>query len=843
MDTRFPCGHRTLAVLLWGLSFSLLAYEVVLLRILTYLQWYHFAYLIISLALLGFGASGTLLHLFRPFWRRHLGGALTGAFFLTGITLAANRPLLAVIPMDSFLAVLQPWQLVWLVLLGLMLFLPFFFGAFALILVFAAAPRRIALYYGANLLGSGAGALGGLLLLYRWHPLDIPPLLGLLTGLLGVVLVINAGQREGRPWAAVLPPSRLAWGLAGLGAIVLLGWGGMSRAQMSPYKALSRTRLMPGIEVLLERSDPLGVLTIIRGPTLRSAAGLSFAYQGDIWPQPVAYLDGNPLGPLPLLDDPSATDALRHACFALPYRIRSFTANRDAPRRVLVLNAGPGIDVQHALVEGAGSVIAVERQRGLIHALGRLDDGAGGPPTVYRHPQVEVVVTEPRHFLYGDTTHYDVVVLPPMGGVISASAGMEAVAENYLLTVEGMTAMVDRLSPGGLLCASVWLDTPLRRPLKLFGLMAAALEAHGPENGDSPGSRLAAIGSWNLMTVVLSRRPWSPKERERIIAFASREGFDLHYLPGVEETPAGSSFHQLADTTLAPGLAALAEGVAGYRSFPSPFHLAPPTDDRPFFNHLLTLRSLPVMRRVLGTEGFLLAEWGYVLVWITLALLAAGGVLLILMPLGLVRRARRRDPSRKTPVRDRPLGLLYFGAIGGGFMFLEILLIQKMVLVLGDPLFAVSAVIAALLVFAGVGSMLSGRLPARWLVPGGAALVILMLGALAGGLSFWASAWATWGMGGRFVTVIAALAPLGLIMGVFFPAGIRRLEATRSDQLIPWAWGINGLVSVVTTPVATLVALNLGFRVVGLLGIGCYLLAAATFIRREGSVRRPGVAG
>ncbi|MCH7940332.1 MAG: hypothetical protein IID13_11405 [Candidatus Marinimicrobia bacterium] len=499
-----------------------------------------------------------------------------------------------------------------------------------------------------------------------------------------------------------------------------------------------------------------------------------------------------------------------------------------------MLNAGAGIDVQHALVEGAGSVTAVERHRGLIRALGRLADREGGPPTVYHHPQVEVVVAEPRHFLYGDTTHYDVVVLPPMGGVISASTGMEAVAENYLLTVEGMTAVVDRLSPGGLLCASVWLDTPLRRPLKLFGLMAAALEAHEPENGGSPGSRLAAIGSWNLMTVVLSRRPWSPAERERIIAFASREGFDRHFMSGVEQSSGARVFHRLADTTLAPTLAAMAEGLGGRGSIRSPFHLDPPTDDRPFFNHLLTLRSLPVMRNTLGMEGFLLAEWGYVLVWVTLVLLGVGGGLLILMPLGLVQRARRRDPSRGTPTRDRSPGLLYFGAIGGGFMFLEILLIQKMVLVLGDPLFAVSAVIAALLVFAGVGSMLSGRLPLpdHLLVSGGAGLVILMLGALVGGLSFWASVWATWGTVSRFVMVTAALAPLALVMGVFFPAGIRRLETADAQALIPWAWGINGLVSVVTTPVATLVALNMGFRVVGLLGIGCYLLAAVTFIRR-----------
>ena len=841
--------HRwLLPVLLFGLSFFLLAYEVVLLRILTYLQWYHFAYLVISLALLGFGVSGTLLHLFRPFWQRHFEPAFTGALLLTGVSMVAGKPLLALVPADSFLAVWQPWQLWGLGLLSLALFLPFFWGAFGLILVFNAAPRHIARHYGANLLGSGAGALGGLLLLYRWHPLDIPPLLGVGLGALGLLQTgsLWLGGRSGSKRAFI--PVYPALGLAGMAVIVLLAWAAPLKPRMSPYKALSRSQLMPDTEVILERVSPLGVLTILKGPTLRSATGLSLSYQGEIRPQAMAYLDGNPLGPLPLMDDTSAAAPLRHVAFVLPYRIRSFDvaqdrpfdsaqdrpfgAGPDRPRRVLVLNAGAGSEVQQALMEHSGAVTAVVRHREMLPALARLAEEERGVGTVYRDPRVEVVVGEPRSFLYRETGQYDVVMVPPMGGVVGASAAMQAIYENNLLTIEGVAAMLERLSPEGLLAVTTWLDSPPRRPLKLFGLLAAALEARWPGEVTSPGAHLAAIGSWNVVTVVLSRRPWSPAELGRIRRFASDEGFDLLFLPGGNRAEEAPAVHQPADTTLAAALAVLAGGGSPDRDVPSPFNLAPPTDNRPFFHHFLTLRSLPILRQTLGTAGIMLAEWGYVLLWVTLALLAAGGAVLILLPLGLSRRfsAPGRPDARS---RKGAPGLLYFGAIGAGFMFVEIVLIQKLVLVLGDPVFAVAAVITAVLVFAGVGSLLSGRLDRAtgMLIPGAAAVIIVLLLALLGEGPYLASEWAALAKGVRFVLVIAALAPLALVMGLFFPTGVRWLDEAHADHLIPWAWGINGFASVITAPVATLVALNLGFPAVGALGAGFYLLAAAIALR------------
>ena len=828
MDNRPPARDRLLLVILFGLSFCLLACEVVLLRVLTYLQWYHFAYLVISLALLGFGASGTLLHLFRPFWHRHHDQAFTAALLLTGIAMAAIRPLLAAIPSESFLAVWQPVRLWGLVLLCLTLFLPFFCGAFGLILVFSANPRHIALRYGANLLGSGSGALVGLLLLYRWHPLDLPPLLGLGTGVLGLLYAGSAWLRERRSSARSAVP---VYPVLGLALIVLLGWAAPLKPSMSPYKALSRARLMPQTELLLERTGPLGVLNIVRSPTLRSATGLSLSFQGEIHPQAVAFLDGNPLGPLPLLDDTASTSPLRHASFTLPYRIGSFGVRRE-PLRVLVLNAAAGSEVHQALMEGANTVTAVVRNPVMLQALDDLTEAATGVTAVYRDPRVEVVIAEPRSFLYRDIGLFDVVMIPPAGGVVNAAAAMQTIYENNLLTVEGVAAILRRLSPEGILCLTTWLDSPPRRPLKLFGLLAAALETLGPEAAAYPGAHLAAIGSWNVATMVLSRRPWSSGELDRIRRFATDEGFDLLYLPDGGGDKGAITYHQLADTTLVPDLAVLAAGTPARGTLSSPFHLSPPTDNRPFFHHFLTLRSLPVMRHTLGAAGVMLAEWGYVLLWITLALLLVGGAVMILLPLGLSRRSLLQNrPGSRLPVNT--LSLFYFGAIGCGFMLVEIVLIQKLVLVLGDPVFAAAAVISALLVFAGIGSMLSGRLARAQgvLIPGAVVLIIFLLAALFGSVVYFASSWAALAQGSRLAVVIVALAPLALAMGQFFPSGVRWLDAAGADHLVPWAWGINGFASVIATPVATIAALNLGFPVVGSLGAGCYLLAAAVSFR------------
>jgi hypothetical protein len=440
---------------------------------------------------------------------------------------------------------------------------------------------------------------------------------------------------------------------------------------------------------------------------------------------------------------------------------------------------------------------------------------------------VRVALTEPRNFLYQRGEPYDIIMIPPVGGVMSASAAMASVYEDHLLTVEGVAGMLERLTPEGMVCFTTWLDHPPRRPLKLFGLLAAALEAWSLEPAAVPGAHLAAVSSWNVVSMVLSREPWTAEELARMRRFAGDEGFDLLYDPGREVADPGMVYHRQWDTTLVSDLRILGEGAESREWLASSFYLEPPTDSRPYFHHFLTRQALPVMRQTYGRAGLMLSEWGFVLLYVTFLLLIAGGAALILLPLVISERGRRAGASRGSAGRP----LLYFGAIGCGFMLVEIVLIQKLILLLGDPVFAAAAVIAALLVFAGVGSLLSGRLiGGRWSALSlavGVVLVMLLL--IFAGAEYGAAALASTSRWARLMVVIVVLSPLAAAMGLFFPSGIAKLEETTAEAYIPWAWGINGFASVITTPVATILALQLGFPVVAGVGGVCYLAAAVTF--------------
>jgi hypothetical protein len=451
---------------------------------------------------------------------------------------------------------------------------------------------------------------------------------------------------------------------------------------------------------------------------------------------------------------------------------------------------------------------------------------------------VQLELTEPRNFLYQHRDPFDIIIMPPVGGVMSASAAMTSIYEDHLLTVESVVAMLQQLTPEGMLCFTTWLDHPPRRPLKLFSLLVSALEAYSPEPVPFPGSHLVAISSWNVVTMVFSKKAWTPGELERIGRFAQDEGFDLLYHPQRESSAPGSVFHQLSDTSMLADLNLLAEDSRNRDSLATSFYVTPPTDSRPYFHHFLTLRAMPMMRDTYGTAGLMLSEWGFVLLYVTFLLLIAGGAALILLPLWISERKNspRRNQLASTPKQRY---LYYFGAIGCGFMLVEIVLIQKLILLLGDPVYAAAAVIAALLVFAGVGSLLSKAvIQARWrslMLAGSMVLVMLLIIFL--GAEYGASVLAAASRWTRFTVVVVVLSPLAVAMGVFFPTGIRRLEESGAGEYIPWAWGINGFASVITTPIATILALKMGFPSVAALGGGCYLLAVVTF--RWWSIRQP----
>lgn len=783
-------GKGATLILLFGVSFCLLAFEITQLRILAILQWYHFAYLIISLAMLGFAASGTALSLGRDFWFRHLQQTAISSLLLTALSMASANQILALIPMDLFITIWRPAGLLWLMLLCLSLFLPLLFGAFFIILVFSTSPRKIGMYYSANLLGSGAGSIGALALLHLWHPLEVPYLLALLVWVFSLILLKRAKAMA------------IASGIVGL--IIGTCWLLPAEVTMSQYKPLARALLMPDTHIVHETYDPLGVIHVVHSPYLRSASGLSLTFDGEIPPLPMVFRDGEAAGSLPTSPDTNRKSFMHSTIYNLPYWLGKV-------EQALILGSGTGMEVQRALAEGALSVTAVEKNRNLT-ALP--DKVLPDHYSVYNASNVRKIIEEPRSFLEQTQNHFDLILLPAGTTLGGASTGMQSLYENHLLTIEAISRMLNLLNVDGMVAVSTVIDTPPRSPLKLFATMAQALRMQNMV----PEKHLVAIRSWNMTSIVMSNAPFSAQKVRLIRQFAETFDFELLY-PADHPESIKRPVSGFTTEHLPSIFSLLAENPLMQTG--SPFHLTPATDEQPYFNHFLTLDAAAFLLRSFGTAGLIMHEWSYIVAAITLLLLVVSGFCLTLLPLFFCLKAGSPSQNNLRP-------LLYFSSIGAGFMFVEILFMQKLTLILGDPIYSVASVLAALLIFAGVGSLLSDQrfLRSSRALVWSAALLILLLGLFFLLLPKLASILATISLPWRFTAAIMLVAPVALIMGLFFPTGIRNLERTGQNSLIPWAWGINGFVSVIAAPIATLTAVSSGFVTLGLAGMGSYLLAA-----------------
>nr|NIQ95954.1 spermidine synthase-like protein [Desulfuromonadales bacterium]NIR33645.1 spermidine synthase-like protein [Desulfuromonadales bacterium]NIS43932.1 spermidine synthase-like protein [Desulfuromonadales bacterium] len=391
-------------------------------------------------------------------------------------------------------------------------------------------------------------------------------------------------------------------------------------------------------------------------------------------------------------------------------------------------------------------------------------------------------------------------------------AGLFALQEQHLLTREAFVQILQRLDEGGWFSVSAWMDYPPRAPLRLAATIAEALEA----TGRSPERHLVAVRSWGALTYAVKKSPLSDADIAAVRDFASSLNFDPAILPGLSQSER-EQFNRLGDSDFFTLLDRLISAQRDELYSTYPFRLRPATDDRPFFSQQLRWSSLPELTRLFGRQGVPFLELGYLVVLLTFALTAIAAVVLILMP--LLRLGWRR--GARLPV------LFYFGGLGVGYMLFEMVLIHRFVLFLGHPVYAAAAVISTLLIFSGIGSRLSSRFGEKRHAPQAmAALVASAIGLyalilpklLAGAIALTLPA--------KAAITVAVLAPPSLAMGFPFPLGLQRLgRASEAD--VPWAWGINGCLSVVSTALATIIAVEAGFTAVVLIAAGAYLASAA----------------
>jgi hypothetical protein len=790
------------------LAAATLGYEVLLTRLFSIIQWHHFAYMMISVAMLGYGAAGTFVTLSQRFLCAHFAPVFIVAAAAFGITAVAGFLIAQQIAFDPLELLWDPQQPLRLLAVYALLFLPFFCAATCTCLTFTRFGGQAHRVYACDLGGAGVGCLGILALLFVVTPTQALIVLGVTGGVAAVAAMKPCGFSP-----RALPAALFGAVLAGVLALPS-EW---AELHPSPYKELSQTLNISGMRIVAERSSPLGVVTVVESSRIpfRHAPGQSIASTHEPPAQLAIFTDGDAMSALNRYDGRRAPLAyLGDLTSAAPYSLR------DHPR-VLVLGAGAGADVLQALYHEAAAVDAVELNPQLVHLVEHRFAAFSGKP--YSEPAVRVHVAEARRFIASTADQYDLIAVALLDPFGAAAAGLHALSESYLYTVEALDGYLERLAPGGLLAITRWVTLPPRDMLKLVATAAAGLERNGVAQ---PGRQLALIRGWRTATLLVRNGAFTDSEIAALKAFCRARSFDVDYFPGIRPDEA-NRYNVLDRSWYHDGTVALLGPARDTFLDQYKFDVGPATDDRPFFFRFFKWRTLPELLALRERGGLPLLEWGYPVLIATLIQAAVAGALLIILPLLITRGPAAGDALGLTRARVA----VYFLALGCGFMFIEIAFIQKFILFLGHPLHAVAVVLFAFLIFAGLGSRYTGRRQPVIAAPARTATrPVLAIGLLA--LLYIAVLPRAFAYlmpqtdAVRIVLSAGLIAPLAFAMGMPFPLGVARL-AERAPALIPWAWGVNACASVVAAILATVLAIHVGFDAVVALAVAMYTLAAA----------------
>ncbi len=806
------CGPRgMLAVLL--LSAAVIALELSLMRCFAVARWHHFAYLVISTALLGFGASGTLLTL--------VGARLLGRFrdWVTALTLlfAVSVPvtlwLAELLPLDVRYVLYSGRQAGLMVAHDLLMFAPFFLAATVIGLALMRFRRNVHLVYGANLFGSGLGSAAAILLMFGLAP----ERLLYATAALGVVSALLWAGRSLR--------------LAGV-AVVAVGLAlhaGFAPVELrvDQYKdlaTLQRWERQGSARHVLSRTGPRARLDVYSSPLLHTVMFAGLTATAAPPPQYALLADGHHAATVLRIASQEAAAVLDHTPMSVPYRLL------ERPR-VLLLGEAGGTNVWLARRMGAAHVTVVQPNPQVVELMcGPLAEESGN---VLQGPDVTVECEGLRAYLERTAEHYDLIQIVTAETPAAGVSGLRSLHEDFLLTVEGLALCLGRLSPGGMVAVTRGVQEPPRDNVKLLATLRAALE-----RGDAaaPREQLAQVRNLLAATNMAFARPPGERRCAALRHTAGKLAMDIEWAPCAGVSYAGqvnevdgppgrphSYFHHAAVQLLSEDRERFLADWA--------FDVRPATDDSPYFYSFFRWSSLPRFWRAYGRQWLTPLELGYVVLVVALVQALLVGAALILLPLLWLRRGRTA-PGGRAPT------LGYFALLGLGFMMLEMVCLLKFTRFLGDPVYSAAVVLSSFLVFSGLGSALSGRLEAG---PGA------VVGAATGGIAVLAFFYAfgldeVFGwlssapLPGRAGVAVLLAAPVAFLMGWPFPSGLRALGRARPG-LVPWAWAANGFASVAASPLAVLVAVHRGFTAVFAVAAGCYLVAGWLVRRLPGNER------
>lgn len=773
-------------------SFASLLLELAMTRLFSVVLFYHFAFFAISVALLGLGSGGVFAHLRRG-WLARFGLRTLGAWLCICNALAIFVALEVVLHTPVTLEVTgRNFGL--LTIIYLVTAIPFFFTGVLFPVLFARSRSSIPALYGADLAGGASACLA------------VVPLLNFLGAPNALLCASLSMALAAALWAGRNRMQLIALAVAGcFAALTAANYSGQwidivyakgvrhdpKRTEFSAWNAISRIEVnnQDGARYIVIDADATSAIMNV---------------------EPAQWANDQPANPTPTLTGLPAQSSFnwkKSLMSAAPS-----VANILRPQgEFAIIGPGGGVDVLRAVASGSPKVTGIEINPAIAGSVMR-GKYADYVYHLYERRPVEIHVQDGRSYVRGSRDQYDVVQMTLVDTWASTAAGAFALSENNLYTVEAFREYFDHLKPGGFIAITRW---EFKQPREALRVVSQAIEALHRNGVPDPRRNFVIVADGGLdddgrPVVVLARKSAFTAEEYSAIAAHVQANPNLVWLnPPAEYAgrqplpPAAAAFQKLIQSNDPWGFA---QGYA--------YNVAPVDDGAPFF--FFTLKTGYVVKNILAGTGHGI-DWrinlGVVVLGMVLMISLAAVLVFLVLPLVL---ARGQDGRR----RIRMTALIYFVAVGLGYILVEISLIQRFVLFLGHPTYALTVVVFLMLLSSGAGSVLARRMNVRRAL----ALIVILIAVHVAWLPRLLSSF----VGEAFVVKLfisaAVLVPLGLLMGMPFPLGLK-LVAEDEGSPVEWAWAMNAAASVLGSVAAMVIAIHYGLTITLACAALAYLLA------------------
>lgn len=766
---------------LFLLSCATLLLEVALTRLFSVSLWYHFTFMVLSLAMLGFGTSGTVLSL-KPSLAHGKHDVLFLASLLFSLSTIASLTIAHGIPFDPLYLGDKPIHAAYMFLYFLFFFIPFFMNGFATATCFKKNPQQSHLLYFLVMTGSAAGCLAAAFLLSRVGQTRCV----LFSALLGTCAAFCFAWNDKNISQKILSSAAMA-------AFFLLFMKPFPffEPHIAESKFMGRLKSQFNTHPVSTQWNSFSQIDAFEGgwviyPPFLAGKNVS------VPPQVALLIDGDAFTPVTQFSGNIKELSFLKQLPTTPVYLLKKNAN------ACIIGSGGGIDVLSALYGGAKHVTAVEINPLIVGITKNRYGKFSG--NIYNNPKVNVIIENGRTFMRRTKEKFDVIQMSLVDTWAASSSGALSLTENYLYTVEAFQEYLNHLTDDGIISVTRWYTDP---PLEILRLESVAIEALKRNNMQNPSAHFLIFSKENLATILIKRTPFSYLNYEIYQTQFENQQFNFH----------GPLFKLGDDRN-----DLLAANIINLSPFYKKEHnvrIAPVTDDSPFFFYFsssLFPRDMPQGNALLQKNTM-----GALALLLSLIFTSVVSFVLILLP------APASAKIAEDTLPQKRIIFIYFFAIGCGYMFFEMVLLQKLTLFLGNPTVSLITVISGLLFSSGIGSLASSSFTSKNNFQKAAlALCVFLLCDLLF-LSRFINIFQSFSLAARIVVSLCLIFPQGFLLGLPFPLGMKH-AGQRAPSLIPWSWSVNGFASVIAPVLATILAIHKGFSMVMLLCLLCYLL-------------------